>query len=295
MRKLLLTIISFISVNAIAQTDASLFWRSDSLQVDVIDSQEAVQYKKVGHHGPAVENPYMAIRLYFNNSGAIDIYSKAKPGLELKKYLWYPSNAAIEEENAGCDEYRVGKTVGLGGISLWDGEKEIKLEATKGRKASVKAIKGGHQMTMLSRGVMFKGTPIDIEVTVTVDETRWAKVEARAIGRDDVQFLTGVNLHNGQTISASTTIFRHTLFAGGIHPADVVEHPLPIYSAMKAKKRYWKQRDITSDMLRLISKPTNYVKTYIATTCLREIENIKGQKEINENEALYIAENILGI
>lgn len=295
MRKLLLTIISIISANAMAQTDASLFWRSDSLQVDVIDSQEAIQYKKVGHHGPAVENPYMALRLYFNNSGAIDIYSKAKPGLELKKYLWYPSNTAIEKDYAGCDEYRVGKTVGLGGISLWDGEKEIKLEATKGRKASVKAIKGGHQMTMLSRGVIYKGTPIDIEVIVTVDDTRWAKVEARAIGRNDIQFLTGVNHHNGQSISIATTIFKHKLFAGGIHPADVIEHPLPIYSAMKAQKKYWKHRDITSDMLRLISKPTNYVKAYIATTCLREIEIIKDKKGINENEALSIAENILGI
>lgn len=292
MRTLFIALIATLSIDAIAQTDASLFWRSDSLQVTEIDSEEAVQYKKVGHHGPAVENPYMALRLYFNNSGAIDIYSKAKTGLELKKYLWYPSNEAIEKDNAGCDEYRVGKTVGLGGISLWDGEKEIKLEATKGRKATVRAIKGGHQMTMLSKGVMYKGELIDIEVTVTVDKSRWAKVEARAISKQDVQFLTGVNVHNGQSMTISSGIFSHRLFAGGIHPADVVEHPLPIYAAMNAKKRYWKERDITSDMLRLISKPTKYVKTYVAASCLRELELSEGKK-LSEDEALNLARKIL--
>ena len=60
-----------------AQTATSLFWRADSLQVSEIVSQQAVQYNFVGHHGPAVENSHCALRIYFNDSGAIDVYSKS--------------------------------------------------------------------------------------------------------------------------------------------------------------------------------------------------------------------------
>ena len=120
-----------------AQTATSLFWRSDSLQVKEIVSEQAVQYNFVGHHGAAVENSMCALRIYFNDSGAIDVYSKSGAQMELLKYHWYPTAKQMAEEGAGCDEYLVGKTVGLGGIALWDGEKEVKLVATKGRTARV--------------------------------------------------------------------------------------------------------------------------------------------------------------
>ena len=72
-----------------AQTARSLFMRSDSLEVEEIVSPEPVIYNKVGHHGPAVENYASAFRLYFNDSGAIDVYSKSGRQMELEKYLWY--------------------------------------------------------------------------------------------------------------------------------------------------------------------------------------------------------------
>ena len=71
-----------------AQTASSLFLRSDSLQVKEIVSDQADMYKKVGHHGPAVENSHMALRIYFNDSGAIDLYSKSGRGMDLRKYKW---------------------------------------------------------------------------------------------------------------------------------------------------------------------------------------------------------------
>ena len=80
--------------NLSAQTAKSLFWRSDSLQVSEIVSETGDQYRKVGHHGPAVENSHLALRIYFNDSGAIDLYSKSGRGMELERYLWYPSAEA---------------------------------------------------------------------------------------------------------------------------------------------------------------------------------------------------------
>ena len=107
----------FTGVCANAQTASSLFWRADSLQRKEIVSEQAVQYNFVGHHGPAVENSRCALRIYFNDSGAIDVYSKSGAQMELLKYHWYPTEKQMAEEGAGCDEYLVGRTVGLGGIA----------------------------------------------------------------------------------------------------------------------------------------------------------------------------------
>lgn len=251
---------------AVAQTDVSLGWRSDSLQVSQISSETADQYKKVLHHGPAVENQFMAVRIYFNNSGAIDVYSKADAGLELAKYRWYPSKAAIAD-GAGCDEYRVGKTIGLGGISLWNGEAEVKLVATRGRVASAEHIKGGAKISMLSKGVPYKGDTIDVLVSVIArDNERWMTVEAKCVSGQKVQFLTGVNYHNGQT----EEIDDESLAVWGVHPADVVENPLPIGGGMRYKAKRFVGSDKTDNLLRLISKPTKCVSTKIIAACSKE-------------------------
>ena len=76
----------FFGASSAAQTATSLFWRSDSLQIKEIISEQAVQYTFVGHHGPAVENSHCALRIYFNDSGAIDVYSKSGKQMELEKY-----------------------------------------------------------------------------------------------------------------------------------------------------------------------------------------------------------------
>ena len=123
----LLSAFSLLTLDA--QTAHSLFWRKDSLQVNEVVSEIGNQFNKVGHHGPAVENSHMALRIYFNDSGAIDAYSKVGGQMELLEYKWYPSKEVQQSCGVGNDHYIVGKTVGLGGIALWDGEKEITLTA----------------------------------------------------------------------------------------------------------------------------------------------------------------------
>ena len=115
----------------------SLFTRPDSVQVERVWEPQGEKVR-ISHHGPAVENRYMALRIYFDSRAAIDVYSKS--GLiddELGKWLWYPTAEQQELGGAGCDEYFVGATVGLGGVQLWDGEKEIPLVTTAGRLAQV--------------------------------------------------------------------------------------------------------------------------------------------------------------
>ena len=141
---LTLTIFSISTLASIAQnkTDASLFMRSDSVYTCEIQEASGDLYRTIGHHGPAIENEWMALRLYFNNkAAAIDVYNKQKPGLELKSAKWYPTPE--EQKNGlGADYYKAGSTLGLGGVRLWDGEKssdacscfEQNSSCKKGRK-----------------------------------------------------------------------------------------------------------------------------------------------------------------
>lgn len=257
------------SANSDAQTATSLFWRSDSLQVKEIVSQQAVQYNFVGHHGPAVENSHCALRIYFNDSGAIDVYSKSGDQMELEKYLWYPTEKQQKEEGAGCDEYLVGRTVGVGGIALWDGEKEVKLVATKGRTARVGEIKGGKYAEMIAYGVEYKGGLVDVSIRVEMkDDSRVAKVVATELNGQKVQFLTGINYHKGETVEYG----KKYIAVWGIHPADVSSNPSPLGAGMWFKPGKFAVVEQTDNMVRIISKPAKTISTQVVAASIKEDE-----------------------
>lgn len=255
--------------NAAAQSASSLFWRADSVQVKEIVSDKAVQYNFVGHHGPAVENSHCALRLYFNDSGAIDVYSKSGKQMELLKYLWYPTEKQQQEEGAGCDEYLVGRTVGLGGIALWDGEKEVKLVATGGRTARVGQTKGGSYAEIIAYGVEYMGDKVDVSIRIDVsDKSRVATVSARELNGKKVQFLTGVNYQKGEEVIYG----RKYIAVWGVHPADVSASPSPLGAGMWFKPSKFESIEKTGDMVRLISKKTSLISTRIVAASTKEEE-----------------------
>ena len=268
-RLLISTLILLLYFSASAQTAHSLFWRSDSLQVDEIVSETANQYKKVGHHGPAVENSHMALRLYFNDSGAIDVYSKSGRGMELQHYLWYPTAQQQDENGAGCDEYRVGKTVGLGGIALWDGEKEVKLVATKGRTARAGDKKDGSFAEIIAYGVPYINDTVDVSIRIDMSaKKRVAVITAKELSGKKVQFLTGVNYHQGQRV----TYADGYISVWGIHPADVSQNPIPIGAGMFYTSKSFAKVEKTEDMVRIISKPTAKITTKVVAASTKEAE-----------------------
>ena len=255
--------------NAAAQSASSLFWRADSVQVKEIVSDKAVQYNFVGHHGPAVENSHCALRLYFNDSGAIDVYSKSGKQMELLKYLWCPTEKQQQEEGAGCDEYLVGRTVGLGGIALWDGEKEVKLVATGGRTARVGQTKGGSYAEIIAYGVEYMGDKVDVSIRIDVsDKSRVATVSARELNGKKVQFLTGVNYQKGEEVIYG----RKYIAVWGVHPADVSASPSPLGAGMWFKPSKFESIEKTGDMVRLISKKTSLISTRIVAASTKEEE-----------------------
>ncbi len=258
-----------VPVLAQAQTASSLFLRADSLQVKEIVAETADMYKKVGHHGPAVENSHMALRIYFNNSGAIDLYSKNGRGMELLKYKWYPTEKDQEENGAGCDEYMVGKTVGFGGIALWDGESEVKLVATGGRTARVGDTSKGSYAEMIAYGVPYKGDTVDISIRIDMfAKKREATVTATELSGKKVQFLTGVNYHEGERVSMG----EGWVSVWGVHPANVSVDPKPVGAAILYNAKKFESVTKTENMVRLVSFPASSVSTKLIGASTKEAE-----------------------
>lgn len=250
-------------------TAASLFWRSDSLQVAEIVTEPGDYYRKVGHHGPAVENTYMALRIYFNDSGAIDVYSKSGRGMELMKYLWYPSAEDRQSLELGYDDYRVGKTVGLGGIALWDGKEMVRLEVTKGRTARVGKTKKGAYAEMVAYGVPYCGDHVDICIRIDVtSKTRDAVVTATELTGKKVSFVTGVNWHEGQKVSFD----EGYVSVWGPHPDGKGNMSKPIGSGMFYNAKDFESVTKTDDMIRLISRPASRISTRVVAASTREAE-----------------------
>jgi len=157
-------------------------------------------FTEVGHHGPAIENEWLGLRIYFDQKTAIDVYSKPGPALELLEARWYPSPEQ-QKNGWGADYYKAGTTVGLGGVCLWDGKKVVPLEPVTNRTARVVKDKSSSYMEMLSENVPYKEETVDILVRVTVfSGLREARVEAEVLGDHTVQFVTGINYHQGQAV-----------------------------------------------------------------------------------------------
>lgn len=250
-------------------TDTSLYMKSEKITyLTDIGSETGDLYKTIGHHGPAVENEWMALRIYFSDKVAIDVYSKAKPGLELKKALWYPT-ADQQKQGWGADYYKVASTVGLGGVKLWDGEKIVPLNPVSNRLARVGKTDTTSWMEMISKDVPYKGKKVDILVRVTVfSGKREAKVEAISLNGDKVQFATGVNYFKDFQTKKGTNYIA----VWGKHPEDVAAEVVEIGAAiMYNPKKYQKNIDDGTQYL-LISKPTKSLETKIISSSARETE-----------------------
>ena len=243
-------------------TDVSLFLRSDSTHyLDHVSSESGDLYTALGHHGPAIENDWIGLRLYFDKKAAIDVYSKANRGLELSQYKWYPTPEQ-QMQGKGADYYKVGNTVGLGGVRLWDGEKVVPLHPVSNRSARV--VKEGTVsfMEMLSEDVPYRNGKVDILVRVTVySGFRKAKVEAFTLSDESVAFVTGINYHPGQQV----VVEEDCIFTWGLHPEDVAAEKVELGAAIFVNPDDFSQKMDDGSQHLFISKPTRYISHWISS------------------------------
>ncbi len=265
---LLFAIALFIQSQGQNKTDVSLFMRSDSLQQSEISAESGDLYNTIGHHGPAVENEWMALRIYFSEKAAIDVYSKAKAQLELREKKWYPT-AEEQKVGWGADYYKAGQTVGLGGVRLWDGKKVVPLNPVSNRTARVVKESNCSYMEMLSEDVPYMGRQVDVLVRVTVySGERNAKVEAFALSDEPVQFVTGVNYHKGQETYKTDGLIA----TWGLHPEDVAAELVELGAAILYDTADFVKTDDDGTQFLLISKPGKQLKTWVSSACGRESE-----------------------
>jgi len=264
----LFAVVLITQTQAQNKTDVSLFMRSDSIQRSEISSKSGDLYNIIGHHGPAVENEWMALRIYFNSTVSIDVYSKAKPGLELKAKEWYPS-ANDQKKGWGADYYKVSQTEGLGGIRLWDGKKMIKLNPVSNRTARVVKEFNCSYMEMLSEDIPYKDKKIDVLLRVTVfSGERNAKVEAFALTDDSVQFVTGINYFKNEEIYKKNGLIA----TWGIHPEDVAAEIIKVGGAIMYNPSDFEKTVDDGTAFLLISKPTKQLRTWISSSSAIDFE-----------------------
>ena len=248
-------------ITAQNMTDASLFLRSDSTRyLDHVSSESGDLYSALGHHGPAIENEWLGLRLYFDKKAAIDVYSKANRRLELSHYKWYPTPEQ-QKQGKGADYYKVGPTVGLGGIRLWDAEKVLPLDPVTNRTARVMKEGSVSFMEMLSEDVPYRNSKVDILVRVTVySGLRKAKVEAFALSDAEVEFVTGINYHPGQQV----VVEEDCIFTWGLHPEDVAAEKVELGAAIFLNPDDYAQKMDDGNQHVFISKPTRYLSYWIS-------------------------------
>lgn len=269
MKKTLILLACIVSpLMAQNKTDISLQWKDSTEQVSIIQSETGDLFQKLAHHGPAVENEWIGLRIYFDHKVAIDVYNKSKPQLELAAAGWYPTKEQ-QEEGWGADQYKAGSTVGLGGVRLWDGEKVQFLDPVSMRTAKVRKEANLSYMEVLSEGIPYKGDSIDVLVRVTVySGKREAKVEAFALCDKPVQFLTGINYHPGTSTSQS----ENYICTWGLHPEDVAAFQLNIGAAIMFNPDDYEKIQKEEKEYQMITKPAKYLETWITSSCEKESE-----------------------
>lgn len=252
-----------------AKTDVSLYYKKGAQQqFDSVSSESGNLFTKLGHHGPAVENQWYALRLYFNKTTAMDLYSKAKPGLELKEKKWYPSKKD-QLAGWGADYYKVGKSIGLGGVRLWDGEQIVNMHPVTSRSARVFSYGDSASMEMTSIGIPYLDKKVDVRVRVTVySDKREAKVEASSLQEMALQFITGINYFDELEIIEN----ERYIATWGIHPEDVAAEKIKVGAAIFIPANQISEAKKQKDQFVMISKPCQSLSYYIASANARELE-----------------------
>lgn len=187
----------FLKAQESAKLDVSMFWKKSEEQLSFVEDAKGDLFSKLAHHGPAVENLWLAYRVYFNSSSSVDILSKFQPRLELRTSHWYPKKNACPADY-GTDNYNVGSSVGLGGIKLFDPEVGLqKLNPVSKRTAQVLLEIDSAQIIMTSYGIPYLDYKVDIEFKLTCyADSRHAKIEVKELNGKEVQFATGIALHS---------------------------------------------------------------------------------------------------
>ncbi len=153
-------------------------------------------YNRYYGHGPMFESELVAYRVYFDKKQTIDLYGKVRPGIELDKTNWYPSDEQLAQ-GMGDDVLRVFGALGVGTIRGWDVAKGKNAYIDPIEKRSVRIIASGpvrSVVEMVVKGWKVDGRSVDISTRYTLWAGHREVLVSHYLGGDykDVTFCTGV-------------------------------------------------------------------------------------------------------
>lgn len=158
-----------------SRVNAQMWWKNEDkslTECDTLFSYKDDMYRKLHHHGPAIESELAAYRIYFDKKQTVDTYGKKQPRLELRQSMWYSTPEQLAE-GFGHDNLRVFGSIGVGVLKGWDPEKGMQhITKFKRREARVLAkgpvraimemrVEGwdycGRELNMTSRYILYAG------------------------------------------------------------------------------------------------------------------------------------------
>ena len=83
-----------------------------------------------------------------------------------------------------------------------------------------------------------------------------------------MQFLTGINYHEGETV----VIGESYAYVWGVHPANVSENPKPVGAGISFNSKKFESVTKTENMVRLVSLPASSVTTKLTGASTKEAE-----------------------
>ncbi|MBQ3083467.1 MAG: DUF4861 family protein [Alistipes sp.] len=159
----------------VLRVNAQMWWKNEDKTLserDTLFSFKDDMYRKLHHHGPAIESERAAYRVYFDKKQTIDTYGKKQEQLELRRSMWYSTPEQLAE-GFGHDNLRVFGSIGVGVLKGWDAEKGMphitdfkRREARVVAKGPVRAIMEmrvegwrycGRELNMTSRYIIYAG------------------------------------------------------------------------------------------------------------------------------------------
>lgn len=159
----------------VSRVNAQMWWKNEDKSLaerDTLFSFKDDMYRKLHHHGPAIESKKAAYRVYFDKKQTIDTYGKKTEQLELRRSMWYSTPEQLAE-GFGHDNLRVFGSIGVGVLKGWDAEKGMphitdfkRREARVVAKGPVRAIMEmrvegwnycGRELNMTSRYIIYAG------------------------------------------------------------------------------------------------------------------------------------------
>ena len=136
----------------------------------VVDSAFMDHAYYIKYEGPGWESDKMAYRFYLDWRNGIDVFGKLTDGIVLPAVGVDGYDNYHEPADWGMDILKVGKSLGLGSIATWDGEKAVRVEKRDSVSCSIEADgKTRSQVLTKYYGWQIENTKVNLTSLISID------------------------------------------------------------------------------------------------------------------------------